>query len=129
MVDERKIDIIRSGKPCRVADIIAAAIILAAAAVVFAAALTKKGGAVEITHNGQRQTYPLDRDREIDVGGLLTVVIKDGAVRVTEAACPDKLCIHQGAVRHAGRAIVCAPNGIVIRVTGGSGGGSDAVSG
>lgn len=40
----------------------------------------------------------------------------DGAVRVTEADCPDKICIQFGWIRHVGQTIVCLPHRLVIRI-------------
>ena len=39
---------------------------------------------------------------------------------VTDAGCPDKLCVRMGAVSRAGQSIVCLPGGIVVTVVGGT---------
>ena len=55
----------------------------------------------------------------IDTGrGSNTLVIEDGAVSVTQADCPDKVCVAQGAIRYNGETIVCLPNRVVVEVTG-----------
>lgn len=43
-----------------------------------------------------------------------TVEIKDGAIRVRDAACPDKTCVHMGWLRSSAMPIVCLPNHLVI---------------
>lgn len=67
-------------------------------------------------------TLPLSANTEqVFVGhdGLsVTVVVQDGAVRVTQADCDDQVCVHTGKIgRHNGRSIACLPAGIVVTVT------------
>ncbi len=67
-------------------------------------------------------TLDLSKDTEITVngynGGTNRIVIKNGKVHVSEATCPDKICVHQGWVEHTGENIVCLPNHLIVRVTG-----------
>ncbi len=75
----------------------------------------------------------LDKNTErVFVGhdGLsVTVVVQDGAVRVTQADCDDQVCVHTGAIgRHNGRSIACLPAGIVLTVTSDKGDAPDAVA-
>ena len=68
--------------------------------------------------------YPLDQNAEVpitDDDGNETnlLVIKDGKADMTEADCPDLLCVHQKAISHRGETIVCLPNQIVVSVSGG----------
>ena len=58
--------------------------------------------------------------------GRNTVAVEDGAIRVTEATCPDHVCIDRGACS-GGAPIVCLPNRLVIRFGGSSG--TDATAG
>ena len=46
------------------------------------------------------------------------LVIKDGKADVTEADCPDKLCVHQKAISKTNETIVCLPNKVVVQVIG-----------
>ena len=78
---------------------------------------------VQITVNGEIYgTYPLDVDKEIPIqkDGKTTnlLVIKDGKADVTEADCPDKLCVHQKAISKTNETIVCLPNKVVVQVIG-----------
>lgn len=49
--------------------------------------------------------------------GTNTVTIRDGAVAVTDASCPDHYCMQRGWCR-GGTDIVCLPNRLVIRFLG-----------
>ena len=79
------------------------------------------GASVEVTVDGAIYgTYPLDVDKEIPIqkDGKTTnlLVIKDGKADVTEADCPDKLCVKQGTVSESGESLVCLPNRVVVAV-------------
>ena len=79
---------------------------------------------VEISVDGEVvETLPLNQDTEITVegynGGHNHIVIEGGKVRVTEADCPDKICVNQGWIERTGENIVCLPNRMIARITGG----------
>lgn len=79
--------------------------------------LTRRGhyGTIRITVNGEEYgTYSLAKDQVIQIGDTNTCEIKDGEVRMTEADCPDHLCMKQKAVDSTGGTIVCLPNKVVI---------------
>ena len=46
-------------------------------------------------------------------GGSNTVTVKDGAIAVTAADCPDHYCMRRG-FQNGGTQIVCLPNRLVI---------------
>ncbi|HHT91817.1 MAG: NusG domain II-containing protein [Bacillota bacterium] len=50
--------------------------------------------------------------------GFNVVEINEGQVRVSEADCPDLLCVNTGWRRHVGQVIVCLPHYFVVRVVG-----------
>ena len=53
------------------------------------------GSLLKITVDGRVYgTYPLDEDRTIEIGGTNTCVIEGGVVSMTEANCPDLICVH-----------------------------------
>ncbi len=64
----------------------------------------------------------LSKDTEIVVkgyhGGTNTLVIEDGQVYITDATCPDKVCIHQGKINRSGEMIVCLPNLMIAKIVG-----------
>ena len=48
--------------------------------------------------------------------GYNVIEVQDGAVSVVEASCPDKVCIHTGAVSQGAVPIICLPNRLEVRV-------------
>lgn len=79
------------------------------------------GDAVTITIDGELwRTLPLSSDTTIDIpgiGGTNTLRIKNGQASITEADCPDKLCVHQSSIRHNGEILVCLPHKVIVKVT------------
>jgi hypothetical protein len=51
-------------------------------------------------------------------GGENVIVIENGAVSMTDADCPDKLCVHSGEKTKTGETIVCLPHRVVVEITG-----------
>ena len=49
-------------------------------------------------------------------GGSNTISVRPGAIGVTQADCPDKLCVHQGFMQDDLLPIVCLPHHLVIRI-------------
>ena len=102
--------------------ILAAAVIIATAGIWLFTELMKEDGAFAvITVNGiETARYPLDTDAEIRLesenGGYNILVIKDGKADITEASCPDHVCVDQRAVSRTGEAITCLPNKTVITI-------------
>ena len=110
--------------------LVAALFVLALGAWVFMLCARQDGGEAVVTVNGEEiSRLPLSRDTVLVVGGgerVNTVVVENGEVFVSEASCPDHVCVRQGPARYDGQTIVCLPNRLVITVTG-TGGGPDAV--
>lgn len=87
------------------------------------------GVLVEVSQGGEVvDTLPLDRDLtrryETAAGGYNLVEIRGGVVSVTEASCPDQICVRHGPTDRTADPIVCLPNKLVVRVLppeGGSG--------
>ncbi len=48
--------------------------------------------------------------------GYNVIEVQDGAVSVVDASCPDKVCIHTGAVSQGAVPIICLPNRLEVRV-------------
>ena len=54
------------------------------------------------------------------VGGFTnTIVAEQGRIRVSEAGCPDQVCVHQGWISDGTVPIVCLPNKLIIEIKGG----------
>jgi hypothetical protein len=51
--------------------------------------------------------------------GPVVLEVRDGAIRVTESGCPHHVCIAMGARSRSGDILACAPNALVVRLTGG----------
>jgi len=65
---------------------------------------------------------PLAVDRRFSVDGRLgrtDMEIKDGRVRVLNSPCRRKTCVHAGWIYKPYQTIICMPNRVVIRLTGG----------
>ena len=57
--------------------------------------------------------------RSMDIrGGVNKVVINDGKVSMTEADCPDELCVKTGKISRVGETIVCLPHRVVVEIKG-----------
>mgnify|MGYP000694972495 FL=1 len=94
------------------------------AGLVFLSLHRQPGAMVRITQDGQQVgLYPLDEPRtlryESDHGGYNVVVIQDGTVRVSEADCPDQICVRKGATNQTADPIACLPNGLIVEVIAG----------
>ncbi len=109
------------------------ALLLVAAALWLGRGLIQSEGAyVIVSVNGKElQRYSLYEDAEIEIfsgehGNLL--IIKDGAAQITQADCPDKLCVKTGSISFSGQSIVCLPNKVIVEIIGGNGGDEDVVA-
>ena len=72
----------------------------------------------KITSKGvEVKTIDLLVDQEFTVDGKNTVTVKDGAIAVTWADCPDHYCMKRGFCT-GGTDIVCLPNRLVISFVG-----------
>jgi hypothetical protein len=63
----------------------------------------------------------VSQEVDIVIDGVTTnvLVIEDGKADMTDADCPDRLCVHQRAISRNNETIVCLPNKVVVQVTGG----------
>ena len=50
--------------------------------------------------------------------GSNTIQVEPGRIRVSQADCPDQVCVHQGWISNSVAPIVCLPNQVVIRIGG-----------
>ena len=101
--------------------ILIASILIVAIAFFLIVELTKEEGAgVTVKVDGVKVaeysltadgTYPLN-------GGTNILVIENGKAYLTDANCPDKLCVHQGKISRTGETITCLPNRLTVTVFG-----------
>lgn len=72
---------------------------------------------LRITVDGEEYgIYSLEEDQVIHIGDTNVCVIKDGSVTMTEADCPDHLCMKQKRISKTGGTIVCLPNRVVLEI-------------
>ncbi|MBR1390581.1 MAG: NusG domain II-containing protein [Lachnospiraceae bacterium] len=81
------------------------------------------GSLVQVMIDGELYgTYDLREEQTISVetdGIILNVIqIRDGQAQMTEADCPDQLCVHHAAIGRSGESIICLPNRVVVTVLG-----------
>lgn len=91
------------------------------------------GTQVIVTVDGEEYgRYAIDEEQEIPIviDGVTTnlLVIKDGVADMTEANCPDKLCVHQREISKSNEMIVCLPNKVVVEISGGEESGFDTIA-
>lgn len=95
---------------------------------------SERGSKITITVDGQLYgTYALREPQEIPIeleGRIANViVIENGSAYMKDADCPDKLCMHQGAIFRDRQTIVCLPHKLVVEVVGGKKEEYDSISG
>lgn len=81
----------------------------------------KEGAKAIIQQNGIIiAELPLSRDTTLETndtsGGTNTITVKDNMIMITEANCPDLVCVHTGAISHTGEVIACLPHGLIITI-------------
>ena len=63
--------------------------------------------------------YDIDDEDEIKIEseeGYNVVKIHNHGAQITEASCPDKVCIHEGFITKPSESIVCLPNKVHIKI-------------
>lgn len=82
--------------------------------------INKTGASIVVTIDNQEYaTYSLEKDVDVEITGEYgtnQLIIKNHKAYVTEASCPDKLCVHQKSISKTGETIVCLPNKMVVTV-------------
>lgn len=103
--------------------LLAAGILLAALGVLFVQQIfMKKEGGTAIVQIDGREIYRLNLQEETEIlleeDGYNKIVVKDGAVAVTEADCPDQVCVRTGGISATGEVIACLPHELIITIEG-----------
>lgn len=86
--------------------------------------MNTKNGVALVTIDGEEYaSYPLTVDAteriELEDGSYNLLVIEDGKADVTEASCPDGICVNHSAIDKRGESIVCLPNKVVVEIING----------
>lgn len=90
----------------------------------------KGAGSVTVKVAGKIEgVYSLAEDREIKINnGSNILVIKNHQADMTEADCPDQLCVKQKPVSRNHESLICLPNKVVVEVDSSENSEFDAVS-
>ena len=102
--------------------ILAVVMILVAAAGFLWYNLSKEeGGYVSLIRDGAEvQRFSLSEELEyrieLEDGSYNLLMIQGGQVYMTEASCPDQICVNHRPVSNVGETIVCLPNEIVLKI-------------
>ncbi len=103
--------------------LVSAVVVVALAVVVFQMIFLKKEGTYALVQVQQEQRYRLDLQKETelvveDETGFNKIKVKDGAIAVTEADCPDKVCVRTGYISKTGEVIACLPHELTVTISG-----------
>ena len=89
----------------------------------YSAASTREAEAVVEVDGQEQGRYPLDQDTSVEIrledGSYNLLEIKDGKADITEASCPDKICVDHRPVSRRGESLVCLPNKVVVEIENG----------
>ena len=101
--------------------ILIALLLLIAAALLFSLNRFRTPGTyVDVMVDGASvKTFPLDEDAHYTLtgdAGSNTIVIKDSAVSVEAADCPDKMCVEHKTIQNVGETIICLPHNMVVDI-------------
>ena len=83
--------------------------------------LTKKDGAYVVVRvdGNEVARYSLSEDGEYSLNGGTNILrIQNGKAYLTNADCPDHLCVKQGKIDQSGETITCLPNKLTVTVFG-----------
>lgn len=104
-------------------DIILILVILAAAMCVWRVWESKKNigtYAVVLVEGEETMRLPLEQDKTIrlerDDGGYNILEIQNGVADITDASCPDHICVDSHGISNVGETITCLPNKTVIQI-------------
>lgn len=93
---------------------------------------THNAEAVVLIDGVEYGRYPLNADVieriELPDGGYNVLEIKEGKADVTEASCPDGICVSHRAVSKQNQSITCLPNKLVVEIQNGETSDVDAIT-
>lgn len=93
---------------------------------------THNAEAVVLIDGVEYGSFPLDTDTveriELPDGSYNVLEIKEGKADVTEASCPDGICVNHRAVSRQKQSITCLPNNLVVEIRNGEVSDVDAIT-
>lgn len=60
-----------------------------------------------------------EKEQVIEIGDNNVLTIINNEAYMSNAFCPDKICIKRGKISKVGEEIICMPNRVIVRVEGG----------
>ncbi|MEY8356256.1 NusG domain II-containing protein [Lachnospiraceae bacterium 54-53] len=120
MIHSKKFITIQKRELILITTILVAAGLLSA---IFYVGNRKTAKQVLVTVDGQTvATLDLYKDTDMIIdgygGSTDHLIIKDGYASITQASCPDKVCVRTGKIHKSGELIVCLPNRVVVSIEG-----------
>lgn len=106
----------------RKADLILLAVLLTVsiAAFVLSRNTAAPGTTVTVTIDGELfGCWPLSEDRQIPIPGIIgtnRLQIMNGCAFISDADCPDLICLHHSPISYSGERIVCLPNRVIVLI-------------
>ena len=98
----------------------------------FQGANTHDAEAVVLIDGVEYGRFPLDTEVieriELSDGSYNVLEIKEGKADVTEASCPDGICVNHRAVNRQNQSITCLPNKLVVEIRNGEATDVDAIT-
>ena len=90
----------------------------------------EEGAVAVVSINGEEAgRYPLSKNGVFPLnGGTNILVIEAGEAWVSEADCPDQICMGMGRISKNAEFIACLPNRVLIVIEGGEETGLDATA-
>jgi len=113
--------------------ILVTVMILIASLLIFVRPSHTPGTNATVTVDGNYYgSWELSTDIDITIPGFSgtnTLHIRKGSASITDADCPDKLCVHHSPISVSGERIICLPNRVIVSVDSKNNSpGTDAVS-
>ena len=106
-----------------IGSILVLALIAYAGISIFQGVNTQNAEAVVLIDGEEYGRFPLDTNVveriEMSDGSYNVLVIEEGKADVTEASCPDGICVSQRAVSRQNQSITCLPNKLVVEIQNG----------
>ena len=101
--------------------ILIGSVLLIAVALLLVVELNRQEGAyVLVRVDGQEVgKYQLSENGIYELNGGTNILhIENGEAYLSDANCPDKLCVHQGKISKTNQVITCLPNKLTVTVYG-----------
>ena len=100
--------------------LIAAVVLIAAIATVAFFIFREEGAYAVVSINGEEYgRYPLSKDTVVDISteyGYNQLTVSEGKARITDADCPDSICVHSLPISFDFDTISCRPHFLVVSI-------------